>query len=318
MGEGKEIGHDELIEEFIRYEEAVDRSIWTIKSLGYTLQQFFSEIKKVPTEVDCKDLENFFLMLKNRKGRGGKPLHPESIRKHINNLSSFFNYLEMEEYIKRSPVIRFRLKYMRPYLKSHQGRMSNTRQLIPLDDMRKLIRFCLDPRDKAILLVLAKTGIRAGELLTIEVDDINWKDWSIKLKENNKRTNLIVFFDKETEETLRRWIKIREISVNDGENILFITNYGKKMSHATLNKIVQKYAEVLGFHNPNNYNLEARFSSHCLRHLFTTVLRKAGMPREYVMELRGDTRSDTMDIYYHISTAELREAYLKYMPTFGV
>ena len=108
------------------------------------------------------------------------------------------------------------------------------------------------------------------------------------------------------------------MTIENGSSVLFTTRYGRRMSHNTLNHIIKKYAQMLGLHNPDDSNLEARFTAHCFRHWFTTTLRKAGMPREYVMELRGDTRSDTMDIYYHISTAELREAYLKYMPTFGV
>ena len=309
--------NDEFIKRFLEYEEIVDRSIWTRKSLKFSLNLFFSNIPKHAISIDCEDLRKFFLYLKKRKGRGGKALHPESIRKHINNLSSFYNWLEMEEYLSRSPVKQFRWKYMKPYLKSHQSR-SNTRQLISLSNMRKLISIALDQRDKAILLTLAKTGIRAGELLAMDVKDVNFKDFSIKLKENNKRTNLHVFFDKETSQVLKRWIRIRDITIENGSSVLFTTRYGRRMSHNTLIKIVRKYSELIGIHDAQNYDLERRFTPHCFRHFFTTTLRKAGMPREYIMELRGDTRSDTMDIYYHISTEELRESYLKYMPTFGV
>ena len=309
--------NDEFISKFIQYEQSVDRSVWTQKSLKYTLNRFFSENQKNAVEIDSDDLQKFFLHLKKRKGRGGKPLHSESIRKHINNLSSFYNWMVMEENIHHSPVKLFRWKFMRPYLKSHQSR-SNTRQLISLTEMRKLISSALDQRDKAILLMLGKTGVRAGELLSMEVNDVNFRDFSIKLKPNNKRTNLLVFFDRETSKVLKRWLRIREMTVENGSPILFTTRYGRGMSHNTLIKIVRKYSELIGIHDAQNYELERRFTPHCFRHFFTTILRKSGMPREYVMELRGDTRSDTMDIYYHISTEELRESYLKYMPMFGV
>lgn len=115
MDDEKTIDNTELIEEFLRYERSVDRSKWTIKALGYTLHDFFDVQEKPAVEIGCGELQKFFLSLKGRKGRGGKNVHPETIRKHINNLSSFYNYLEMEGYIQRSPIIRFRLKYMKPY-----------------------------------------------------------------------------------------------------------------------------------------------------------------------------------------------------------
>ena len=309
--------NDEFIRKFIQYEQCVDRSVWTQKSLKYTLNRFFSENLKNAIEIDCDDLQKFFLYLKKRKGRGGNALHSESIRKHINNLSSFYNWMVMEEHIHHSPVKLFRWKFMRPYLKSHQSR-SNTRQLISLTEMRELISSALDQRDKAIMLTLAKTGVRAGELLSMEVNDVNFRDFSIKLKENNKRTNLLVFFDKETSKVLKKWLRIREMTVENGSQMLFTTRYGRGMSHNTLNNIIKKYAKMVGLHNPDDSNLEGRFTAHCYRHFFTSTLRKAGMPREFVMELRGDKRGDTMDIYYHISTSELREAYLRYMPSFGL
>jgi len=187
-----------------------------------------------------------------------------------------------------------------------------------LDEMRKLLRNSFDPRDRAIMLTLAKTGVRAGEFLAIEVNDVNWKDWSIRLKQNNKRSNSTVFFDGETAEILKRWLMIREFYVSNGEKSLFVTRYGKRMSHNTLGNIVKRHAKFVDLHDDESHDLQRRFTPHCFRHWFTTALRKAGMPREHVQELRGDTRTDTMDIYYHISPEELRESYLKYMPTLGV
>jgi len=58
--------------------------------------------------------------------------------------------------------------------------------------MSRLVNSILDPRDKAIVLLLAKTGMRRGELLRIDVDDINWEDCSINLKPTPKRSNRVV------------------------------------------------------------------------------------------------------------------------------
>jgi integrase/recombinase XerD len=55
-----------------------------------------------------------------------------------------------------------------------------------------------------------------------------------------------------------------------------------------------------------------------LSHCFTTYLLEGGMPREYVKELRGDSRKDAVDLYNHIPKENLREAYLAALPQFGL
>lgn len=72
--------------------------------------------------------------------------------------------------------------------------------------MSRLVNSILDPRDKAMAVVLAKTGIRRGELLKIDVGDVNWQDYSITLKSIPKRSNRVVFFDDECALVLKRWL----------------------------------------------------------------------------------------------------------------
>ena len=80
---------------------------------------------------------------------------------------------------------------------------------------------------------------------------------------------------------------------------------------------VNKHAIRLGLHD-TSAGLEQRFGPHCFRHWFTTHLRRSGMPREYIKELRGDSRSETIDIYDHIDHEELRKAYLTAIPRLGI
>jgi integrase/recombinase XerD len=81
---------------------------------------------------------------------------------------------------------------------------------------------------------------------------------------------------------------------------------------------VVKYAKRLGFHNSQSKRLEDHFGPHCFRHWFTTWLIRNGMRREYVKELRGDRRSEAIDIYHHIDRNELRRIYLACIPKLGI
>lgn len=60
--------------------------------------------------------------------------------------------------------------------------------------------------------------------------------------------------------------------------------------------------------------MKERFTPHCLRHWFTTHLRRSGMPRDYIKWLRGDSMNETMDIYNHIDVEDVRESYNSHIP----
>ena len=184
--------------------------------------------------------------------------------------------------------------------------------------MTMLINSIMEPRDKAVILLLAKTGIRRKELIAIDTDDIDWVDQSIQLKETPKRSNLIVFFDDETARVLKRWMISRKNWNNNGTNALFLNERGGRLNRNGVYELVTKHAEKVGLHYPNSRKLKDRFTPHCTRLWFTTHLRRRGMPREQRMELRGDSRSQGIDHYEPIDRKELKESYLAHIPQLGI
>ena len=192
------------------------------------------------------------------------------------------------------------------------------RKLISVEDMAKLINSTLDIRDKAIITLLAKTGIRRRELITLDIDDIEWVEQSIRLKPTPKRTNRTVFFDDETAIILHRWVKARESRNKEGSKALFINAGGGRLNRNGIYMAVTKAAERIGLHDSKSERMQDHFSPHCFRHWFTTHLRRAGMPREFIQELRGDVRREAVDIYDHIDKKELKESYLAHIPQLGI
>ena len=81
---------------------------------------------------------------------------------------------------------------------------------------------------------------------------------------------------------------------------------------------IRKWADRYGLYDGKSKRLEERFSVHCFRHWFTTWLLRNGMPRDYVKELRGDSRKEAIDIYNHIDMEDLQRAYLAAIPQFDV
>jgi len=263
-----------------------------------------------PVDVNNQMLKDFLEYLKFERG-----VKHKTIENYFAALSAFYDYLIFEEITDKNMILPFRKRYLKMYKNdSEQAK----RQLLSIEDTSRLVNFIMDPRDKAISVLLAKTGIRRGEMLKLDVDDIDWNNYSIVLKPTPKRSNRTVFFDDECSIVLRRWLKVRE-KLNPTTKALFISYQTfERLSRNGASNAVVKYAQKLGFHNSGSNNLKDHFGPHCFRHWFTTYLIRNGMPREYVKELRGDTRKEAIDIYHHIDKEELRKAYLACIPKLGI
>jgi integrase/recombinase XerD len=241
----------------------------------------------------------------------------KTLENNFTVISSLFEYLVFQDLISKNPVIGVRKRYLRRYKDERDVDAESPRKLISVEQMSLLINSVLDTRDKAILTVLAKTGVRRGELIAMDVTDIDWEDQSITLKKFRKRSGRIAFFDDETSRLLKRWISQRE-KIPPETSALFIGEKGGRLKRNGIYSIVVKYAQQVGLHNSKSEKPEEHFSPHCIRHWFTTHLRRAGMDREFIKLLRGDRRLDAISVYDRIDRDELRRAYLAFVPQLGI
>ncbi len=124
--------------------------------------------------------------------------------------------------------------------------------------------------------------------------------------------------DNETAVVLRKWINSRKYYPNKESKALFLGEQGNRIGRNVLYQLVIKHATRVGLNNPNSRKLEDHFTPHCFRHWFTTNLRRGGMSREFIKELRGDSRGEAIDIYDHIDKQELKKAYLAAIPRLGI
>jgi len=272
--------------------------------------QYLSSINQDLLLVDKNTIKGFLDYLRRERRVGQK-----TVENYFCALSSFYEFLEYEGYIDRNPINSVRKRYLRRYKDNDDGQV---RKLISVEDMARLINSVLDIRDKAIIALLAKTGIRRNELIKLDVDDVDLIEGSIRLKPTPKRTNRTVFFDDETAIILHRWLRARASRNHKNSSALFINNEGGRLNRNGVYTVVTKAAERIGLHDPSSERTEDHFSPHCCRHWFTTHLRRAGMPREFIQELRGDVRREAIDIYDHIDKMELRESYLAHIPQLGI
>jgi len=269
---------------------------------------YIDTLNKSINDAEKNELRGYIDYLLNER-----KISLKTIESHFSALSSFYEYLLFESLVETNPVLPVRKRYLRRY-KKDSSNGGHTRKLISVEEMSRLVNSIMNARDRALITLLAKTGVRRGELIRIDIDDIDFSNKTIRLKPTAKRSNRTIFFDDETEQVLKEWLSMRTHYARPEINALFISQTGSRLNKNGVYDAVTVHARHLGLHDPDSDQLEDHFTPHCCRHWFTTHLRRAGMPRDHIKELRGEA----MDIYYHTDKEELRRSYLAYIPRLGI
>lgn len=287
----------------------------TVATYRCNVRDFLDHIDKDPTDIQMNDLRAFLAHLRTMSYTVGhqrrQGVAPATLNAYFSAISSYYDFLMWEDIIDSNPIPKFRKRYLRI---KPQRNGENTRQVITINTMRELISLSEDPLSRAIMTFAAKTGLRKGELLAMNITDLNFEQAQFTIPAKAKRTNRLGFMDDETILILQEYLEWREPRAKD--DALWISPFGHRMGKDGPYEITTYYARMLGIHDSRG-PLNKKFTTHCWRHCFTTHLRRSGMPRELIQELRGDRRGDAIDIYDHIDPEELRRSYLQHVPRFG-
>ena len=166
------------------------------------------------------------------------------------------------------------------------------------------------PRDRAIMEVLYSCGLRAQELVSLRIVDIDLNRDEIRVKGKGNKDRIIPL-GRIAKHAILDYIKVRADSTKSSEQAhstpeLFLNYRGGRLSTRSLQRIVKKYllrvAQAAGT-NP-----------HILRHSFATHLLENGADLRAVQELLGHASLSTVQIYTHLTRQRLREIYLQKHP----
>jgi integrase/recombinase XerD len=328
------ISSESLLEEF--HVDCLDRGMTgeSVRRYESCLGTFFSFLKQKGVKVSKVGYDELISYIRFRRTNGGnmkkknndggeqeQAVKQKTLENDFAAISSFFDFLEFKRYVQRNPVPPIRKRYLVRYKESSAD--DSEKDAISIEKMSMLINSILNTRDKAVVILLAKTGIRRGELIALNVQDIDWQNQCLTLGRFKKRSNRWVFFDDETGRVLKQWLKIREGLKNPtsstlSSDALFLNERGDRLQRNGVYSMLTKYAQKVGLHNPKSDKARDHFNVHSCRHWYTTWLRRNGMDRDAIMILRGDRRKESMSVYDHFSKDELRKAYLAHTPQLGI
>ena len=260
-------------------------------------------------DVDRETLRDYLRFLREKEG-----LTPKTMENQFACLSTFHEFMVFEGLSETNHVLAVRKRFLRTYKSGASS--PSPRKVLTVEEMAAFIGSILDTRDRAIAILLAKTGVRRGELVSMDLADIDWERGSILLKPKPKRTNRLVFFDEEAAVDLARWVRRRErIEGADQTPALFLGETGNRFDRNGVYWAIRAWAERAGVSDPSSPNPAEHFFVHCFRHWFTTQLIRGGMPREHVAFLRGDAPSGPIDVYNRIDPEDVRISYLAAIPS---
>ena len=166
------------------------------------------------------------------------------------------------------------------------------------DELEALKSVRMNPRDRALIAVLSRCGLRVSEACALTVDNIYWSTATPSLRFTGKRgKERVVPMNQEVQDVLRAWLESRHFS--DSPYVFCNLRNGQQLSRKTVWAAMKTYAQRAGIRHVH---------PHMLRHTFGTDLADRDVPVERIKDLMGYSSIDTASIYISVSAEQKRRS----------
>jgi len=281
------------------YLEHYMRHKWRLNHKGKTLEgsltsllfflSFYGRSGKPFEKIERSDIEAF---LEHEQDRG---MHISTVRLRLATLIAFLHYLMGEDVLPASLLkksIRLKLPETLP------------RAIYP-KDVKKLLAVIDTIRDRALLLLLLRTGIRIGEALSLTLNDIDLKDKKVLLHQGEKNSmGRVVYLSNDAYFALKRWLTERDKK----KEAIFYGHGSSRMCYSTARSLFVGYLKKAHLDHKG-------YTVHCLRHTFASELLNAGMRIEVLQQLLGHQDIEVTRRYARLTDKTREEEYFKAMAT---
>lgn len=264
----------------------------TIASAGGTILSFLSFLAE--SEVDISQVSKQIIggYIERDQDNG---LKTGAIRTKIRVLYTFIGFLvdrKILPYEMLHKKIRIKPEDLLP-------------KAIPAQDIKSILGVIETTRDKALILLLLRTGMRIGELLNVVVSDIQLPERKILLYLGEKNyQGRVVYYSEDAEKALKDWIDIRDTS----RRYLFYSRTRQNISYVTAWNMFKQAIEAAGLSGKG-------YSLHSLRHTFATDTLNAGLRLEVLQQLLGHRSIEITRRYARMSDTTREVEYFRAMAT---
>ncbi len=281
----------EHIEEYLRHKYRRNCRANTLCNDYTAITLFMSFLKECgKTTLEQIGRDDLYAFIEQEQDRG---LKISSVQNRVASLQVFFKFL-IEADILNPEVLSEPIRLKVP--------KSLPRAMEPYD-VNCLLAVLDHVRNRAMILLLLRTGMRIGELLNTKVIDVHLGDKKIMIFEGEKnRKGRAVCFSNDADEALQAWLKQRDCQ----KDYLFYAQGRYSMSYNNARVIFHRYLKRAGLAHKG-------YTLHCLRHTFATELLNAGMRIECLQQLLGHSNLEMTLRYAKLSDKTREQEYFKAM-----
>ena len=284
--EKKSIPNEDYLKMFLEAKRIEGCSNRTIQYYDVTIAKMLSKmtipIRKITTEDMRAYLSDY------QKINDCSKVTVDNVRR---NISSFFSWLEEENYILKSPMRRIHK------IKTNQ----QVKEIVSDEDIERLRDHCFNPRDLAIIDLLYSTGIRVGELVNLNISDVNFETREcIVLGKGGKERK--VYFDAKAKLHLQNYLNKRK----DDNPALFVT------LDCPHDRVKISGIEIRVRQLGRSLNLN-KIHPHKFRRTMATRAIDKGMPIEQVQRLLGHSQIDTTMQYAMVNQNNVKASHRRYV-----
>ena len=229
-------------------------------------------------------------------------LSARSIARHVVTLRRFYRFLQTEGRITDDPLPAL-------YLTPASRRLPHT---LSADDVRKLLAQpltsqALGLRDQSMLELLYATGLRVSELVSLQLQQIDFQGDYLTVKGKGAKMRAVPF-GHWARDKLQTYMKQGRPRLLKGRSspFVFTTRSGRPLSRQGFWKLIRRHALAAG--------IEKKVTPHTLRHSFATHLVEGGADLRSVQSMLGHADISTTQIYTHVNGARLKEVHRRFHP----
>ena len=282
----KELSEQNLVELFLAAKRIEGCSEKSLKYYESTISALLDDLEKDVKHIVTDDIRTYLTEYQARKQSSKVTI--DNIRRI---LSSFFSWLEDEDYILKSPVRRI-----------HKVKTGTNIKETYTDEALELMRDnCTELRDLAIIDMLASTGMRVGEMVLLNREDINFNERECVVFGKGDKER-IVYFDARTKIHLLNYLNSR-----DDDNPALFVSLQKPFNRLQISGVevrLRQYGKRLGLN---------KVHPHKFRRTLATMAIDKGMPIEQLQQLLGHRRIDTTLQYAMVKQSNVKIAHRKYI-----
>lgn len=287
QSENKEVYSEQnFVELFLSAKRIEGCSEKSLKYYKATIEAMLDELKKNVKQIVTDDIRIYLTEYQER--RKSSKVTIDNIRRI---LSSFFSWLEDEDYILKSPVRRIH--------KVKTG--TNIKETYSDEDLELMRDNCTELRDLAIIDLLASTGMRVGEMVLLNRNDIDFNERECIVFGKGSKER-VVYFDARTKIHLKNYLESR----TDNNPALFVSlkSPHERLEIGGVEVRLRKFGKQLGLQ---------KVHPHKFRRTLATMAIDKGMPIEQLQQLLGHRKIDTTLQYAMVKQSNVKIAHRKYI-----